>query len=300
MTAREIWIGALLDTTGLGEGGAVHLSTLTPTETSSTHRRDHCGVNRELSTIEERKPVSDDFQSSTIVTCDWQVQVPNEQVGGDAGTCLATDPGSSDFNRETPTAQDTCPRARCVVVAKDVEWTATPAGTRRQGQRKPEVAKKKDTEKLRRETREGRQGHSQEHGRARLRTHESLLRRCKSRPQHFSAEVSLESLSSEELPAMGGHAWVHLVKIDLAWAQTTQQRQPIRTIEADLCQLETTRHCSLDVNGSGWRAFKGVQHGPGDVSMALADGVLATCVLSDARCASPVPPCGMGDCPNPA
>ena len=37
-------------------------------------------------------------------------------------------------------------------------------------------------------------------------------------------------LSSEKLPAMGGNAWVDLVEIQLA--QTTQQRQPIRTVEA--------------------------------------------------------------------
>ena len=53
--ARELWINALLDTTGLGESSAVHVSTLTPGETVCT-----------LSTIEQWKPVSHDFQSSTI------------------------------------------------------------------------------------------------------------------------------------------------------------------------------------------------------------------------------------------
>ena len=235
------------------------MSTLTPGETIGTNRKDQCGVNGELSTIEEWEPVSDDFQSSTIVTCDWQVQVPNEQVGGDAGTCLAAHPCSSAFDREAAIGQYTCPRARCAVVAKDVEWTATPAGTRRQGQRKPQ-AEKKHAEKLRREAREGRRRHGQEgksSKRARLRTHESLLCRCESRPQHFCVEVSLRSLSSEKLPAVGGHTRVHLVKIHLSRTQSIQQRQPIRTIVPYLGQLETTRH--------------------GSVSVTLADSMQAIC-----------------------
>ena len=95
--------------TGLGKSGAVHVSTLTPGETVGTNRRDQCGVNGELSTIEEWKPVSHDFQSSTTV----QVQVPNEQVGGDAGTCLVAHPCSSAFDREAAIGQYICPRARC-------------------------------------------------------------------------------------------------------------------------------------------------------------------------------------------
>ena len=38
--------------------------------------------------------------------------------------------------------------ARCVVVAKDVEWTATPAGTQSGGQREPEATKKEHPQHL--------------------------------------------------------------------------------------------------------------------------------------------------------
>ena len=44
-----------------------------------------------------------------------------------------------------------------------------------------------------------------------------------------------------------------------------------------LGQLETTRHGSLDVSSRGWRAFEGVQHGSGNVSVTLADSMQAIC-----------------------
>ena len=46
------------------------------------------------------------------------------------------------------TCQDSCPRARCSVVATRVKWTATPAGRRSQGERKTKSVKEDHPEQL--------------------------------------------------------------------------------------------------------------------------------------------------------
>ena len=70
-----------------------------------------------------------------------QVQVSDHHVRSDSSTSFWTNPRHSTLQSPPSTCQDSCPRARCSVVATRVKWTATPAGTRSQGERKTKSAK---------------------------------------------------------------------------------------------------------------------------------------------------------------
>ena len=73
---------------------------------------------------------------------------------GDSSTSFPTNPRHSTLQGPPSTRQDTCPRARCSVVATRVKWTATPAGTRSQGEGKTKSAKEDHPEQLRWDLRE--------------------------------------------------------------------------------------------------------------------------------------------------
>ena len=76
-------------------------------------------------------------------------QIFDEEIGGDPSSGFTEDPCSCTLQGEPPTPQDARSRTRCTMVAKDVEWTATLAGARREREGKPEATKKQDAEELR-------------------------------------------------------------------------------------------------------------------------------------------------------
>ena len=78
-----------------------------------------------------------------------QVQIPHHDI------CLA--PASRHkcgraLQSEPPTSQDPCLCATRPVVAKHVEWTATPAGARGQGEGEPQAAQEQHAEELGKES----------------------------------------------------------------------------------------------------------------------------------------------------
>ena len=80
------------------------------------------------------------------------VQVPDEDVRGNLGAGFATNPGCGTFHGEATTAEHPRLPTRCEVVAKEVEWVATPASARSKGEKEPEPANKENPKELGRKT----------------------------------------------------------------------------------------------------------------------------------------------------
>ena len=69
-----------------------------------------------------------DFQTSSIEPVEGpKIHVSDEHVGGHSGTSFTADASHHALHGKTPPTQLPCRCASCTVVAKDVEWTATPA-----------------------------------------------------------------------------------------------------------------------------------------------------------------------------
>ena len=96
------------------------------------------GVNCQLSAMEQREAIHDDF-NATLIKLLWEgnVEVSNQNVRGNSSTSLTADSGCCALKCEASSPQHAHICARCGVMAKDVEWTATPAGTQSGGQREP-------------------------------------------------------------------------------------------------------------------------------------------------------------------
>ena len=107
------------------------------------------GTHCQLCATEKGQTIQHHFQSFGINHA-WldQVQVFDHHVRNDSSTSFPTNPRHSTFQSPRSTCQDSCPRARCSVVATRIKWTATPAGTRNQGDRKTKSAKEDHPEQL--------------------------------------------------------------------------------------------------------------------------------------------------------
>ena len=151
LSPREFRVRALLASAGFGEGCPVYASTLRARSTVCLHRRNQRGIDGQLGSAEQRKPVRNDLQTTGVMVSNGKVQIPDEEIGGDPSSGFTTNLSGSTLQGEPPTPQDSRSRTRCTVVAKDVEWTATPAGARREREGKPEATKKQDAEDLRSE-----------------------------------------------------------------------------------------------------------------------------------------------------
>ena len=98
----------------------------------------------------EWQPVSHDLQSSTIQCIgNSHVEVTDEDVRCHPSARFATYPCGCTLQSKPSPSQDSCSGTSCTVVAKGVEWTATPAVAPRKGQGKTKAAKEEDPEQLR-------------------------------------------------------------------------------------------------------------------------------------------------------
>ena len=75
-----------------------------------------------------------------------KIQISDELVCGHPSPGLSADPPSGAFQSEPSSPEHPTPRARCTVVAKGVEWTATLAGTVGKGQREGKTPLKQHPE----------------------------------------------------------------------------------------------------------------------------------------------------------
>ena len=109
----------------------------------------HCG---------ERETVHDDFEPPAVHNV-WltQIQIAHEDVRRHTATSFAA--YSRPHSKAHPTlAQHPGLCARCTVMAKLIEWEATPAGTHVQVKRETQTAQTSDTEQLRRNGRDAARG----------------------------------------------------------------------------------------------------------------------------------------------
>ena len=120
-------------------------------------------------------------------------------------------------------------------MAKDVEWTATPAGARRQGEGKPQATKEENTEELRaKPSKRGGRHHGEREARhgTGLRTQKGRLSGTQPRHDGRGDEMFLNGPGSKELPTMGGNSRLNVLERKLSGAKTMRERCP-------LCCLET-------------------------------------------------------------
>ena len=102
-----------------------------PIAVQSAHQ---CGIQRSLGSSEQGQPINCHFESATVC-CVWQVkvQVAHKHIRAHTPTCFSTDARHHTLQRETPSPQDPSPCASCAVMAINIEWAATPAGTHVEG-----------------------------------------------------------------------------------------------------------------------------------------------------------------------
>ena len=146
VASGELRVGALLPPARLHQRFTIVNIAMVASNSITTDGRHQGGVCRDLRAAEKRKSVCHDLQAPGVMATNRVVQVSDEEVGGNPGAGFATNPGSGSFHGEAPTAEHPRPRTRCAVVAKDVEWTATPAGARSEGEREPEAKKENPKE----------------------------------------------------------------------------------------------------------------------------------------------------------
>ena len=93
------------------------------------------------------KPINSHFESATVC-CVWQVkvQVAHKHIPAHTPTCFSTNARHHTLQRETPSPQDPSTCASCAVMAMNIEWAATLAGTHGQRERELKATQKEDTE----------------------------------------------------------------------------------------------------------------------------------------------------------
>ena len=90
-----------------------------------------------------------DFQTAQVTPVWWRdIKVPHHHVRGHPGSALPKYLSDGTLCCETPPTQKPSCAARCAVVARSVEWTATPAGAYSERQGQTETAEQQDTEWL--------------------------------------------------------------------------------------------------------------------------------------------------------
>ena len=127
----QLGVHSFLASSGAQESSPINVDAARLGCAISFQWRDHCRVHGQLGSMEHRKPIGDDFQTTTVhAFLRHQVKVPHHDVGGDTGTCLAANTCCSAFHRESSAAQHSCSFACCAVVAKRVQEEATPTDAR--------------------------------------------------------------------------------------------------------------------------------------------------------------------------
>ena len=136
----------LLAVAGSLQSTSIRSGTLVMWDSISAQGRDQSCVNGQLSPVENGQPLCDHFKATTVNTTQrGQVQVPNENVGGDTSSNLTADTCRSRLQREA--ASSSTPE-----VEHAARWwprTATPAGTRRKRERKTKTMEEKNAKEHR-------------------------------------------------------------------------------------------------------------------------------------------------------
>ena len=143
-SAHQLWVPTFLVPPGSLEHHSIRVGCSCVRRTiamQGTHQR---RVSGQLGPTESGQPICDHFQSTTVCGF-WerQIEIPDQNVGGHTGTCFAAHSSCSALECKTSPTQ--CPRsgARCTVVAKRIDWAATPAHAPRERQWEAEATEQK-------------------------------------------------------------------------------------------------------------------------------------------------------------
>ena len=146
----ELRIGSFLPSPRHLQSFPVRVGSPSPSSAVPMERRHHCGVNCELGTSMQWKRVSNDFQPPPVQPVGLcKVHVANKHVQTNTCSAFPANPCCRRLQRPTSTPEHPCCCASCTVVAKGVEWTATPAAANREGKGQSKSSKEQHTERRR-------------------------------------------------------------------------------------------------------------------------------------------------------
>ena len=112
--------------------------------------RDHRCIDGQLRSGEERQTLDHHFQPSAIkVVVYLHIHVSDKNVCPYTCSCLPADPCCDRLQCPCSSSQHPHRRARCSVVSKGVDWTATPATAEGQWEREAKAAEEQEAEWLR-------------------------------------------------------------------------------------------------------------------------------------------------------
>ena len=207
----QLGVHAFLASSGAQESSPIDVDAARLGCAISFQWRDHCRVHGQLGSMEHRKPIGDDFQTTTVhALLRHQVKVPHHDVGGDTGTCLAANTCCSAFHREGSAAQHSCSSACCAVVAKRVQEEATPTDARGGRKGLPETTQQEHPENRGVKPSMWRRWEARERDacqRTTLRTEKSLLWDRQPWPHCAGDVVTMNRFCGDLLPTMARFTW---------------------------------------------------------------------------------------------
>ena len=124
---RQLWIAAFLSSSSSPKNHTVPVGCTVMRGAIAMHRTHQCGVDGQLTTPEQGKPVHNHFQTAAVGGQHRKVHISHQTVRPNTSSCLPANASSSTFESEPPSAQHSRPCACSTVVAKRIDWTATPA-----------------------------------------------------------------------------------------------------------------------------------------------------------------------------
>ena len=194
------------------------------------------------------------FQPSVVeVTEREEVHVLDADVGRDPSPCLPADASCCALQRKSSAAQHPCQRTRCTVVGTRVEWTATPASGRRQGQRLPKTSEEQHPELLgleRRFRRDRQAGLRETCHWPLLGTEKGLLRRCECGPDRLHQETVFHHVRSLLLPHMLACSWDAVGHGFKIWTGSPCQVPPLWGFESQFDEALSATSCSFHVRST--------------------------------------------------
>ena len=150
----QLWITAFLSSSSSLKNHTVPVGCTVMRGAITVHRAHRSGVDGQQTTPEQGKPVHNHFQTAAVGGQLRKVHVSHQTIRPNTSSCLPANVSCSTFESEPPSAQHSRLCARSTVVAKRIDWTATPATKQGRRQRQAEAPQEDDPEKMRRDLRQ--------------------------------------------------------------------------------------------------------------------------------------------------
>ena len=183
-----------------------------------------------------------DFQLVRVLNIGChEIQVTNEDIRRDPRPCLTANPSSHAPQSTTPLAQHSSSTARCSLVAKRVDETATPGGARDWGKGETKSAKQQHSEVMGIDSESSTGGNGKE---CQTRSWAALgTQHCPLvvRETGHDPRVTVDNLGAGScfvLPPSAGTPWLKLIRLSWRRTGTVGQRSP--TWRFEIAHLNNT------------------------------------------------------------